>query len=111
VLRQARDSRRPLHAVELETLGVTHAEIGAYLLGVWGLPFSIIEAVAYHHRPNALGDGPCEMLAALHAADALVDPPVEGAEPELDLGFFERAGLVERLVEWRRIAASAREAA
>ena len=111
VLRQARDSRRPLHAVELETLGVTHAEIGAYLLGVWGLPFSIIEAVAYHHRPNALGDGPCEMLAALHAADALVDPPVEGGEPELDLGFFERAGLVERLVEWRRIAASAREAA
>lgn len=111
VLRQARDSRRPLHAVELETLGVTHAEIGAYLLGVWGLPFSIIEGVAYHHRPNALGNGPCEMLAALHAADALVDPPQEGVEAELDLGFFERAGLSERLIEWRRIAASAREAA
>jgi HD-like signal output (HDOD) protein len=111
VLRQARDGRRPLHAVELETLGVTHAEIGAHLLGVWGLPFSIIEGVAYHHRPNALGDGPCEMLGALHAADALVDPPQEGVEAELDLDFFERAGLVGRLVEWRRIAASAREAA
>jgi HD-like signal output (HDOD) protein len=106
VLRRARETARPLHAVELEMLGVTHAEIGAYLLGVWNLPFSIIEGVAYHHRPNALGDGPCEMLAALHAADALVDPPIEGVEPELDLGFFERAGLVQRLVEWRRIAAA-----
>lgn len=110
VVRTARESGRTLHAVELEQLGVTHAEIGAYLLGVWGLPFSIVEGVAYHHRPNALGDGPCEMLAAVHAADALVDPPVEGVEPELDLAFFDRAGLAERLTDWRRIAAAARQA-
>jgi HD-like signal output (HDOD) protein len=110
VLRRARETGRPAHAVELETMGVTHAEVGAYLLGVWNLPFSIIEGVAYHHRPSALGDGPCEMLAALHAADALVDPLPEGVEPELDHGFFERAGLVERLVEWRRISATARAA-
>jgi len=111
VLRQARESGRPVHQVELETLGVTHAEVGAYLLGVWNLPFSIIEGVAYHHRPDALGSGPCEMLAALHAADILIDQPVEGVEPELDHGFFERAGLSERLVDWRRIAATAQAAA
>jgi HD-like signal output (HDOD) protein len=111
VLRQAVDTGQPLHAVELAALGVTHAEIGAYLLGVWGLPFSIIEGVAYHHRPNALGNGPCEMLAAVYAADALVDPPAGGVEPELDLGFFERAGLLGRLDEWRRIAAAVRMAA
>jgi HD-like signal output (HDOD) protein len=111
VLRQARDTGRPLHQVELETLGITHAEVGAYLLGVWNLPFPIIEGVAYHHRPNALGDGPCEMLAALHAADALVDPPAGSVEPELDHAFFERAALTERLVDWRRIAATVRSAA
>jgi HD-like signal output (HDOD) protein len=111
VVRLARESRRPLHQVELETLGVTHAEIGAYLLGVWNLPFSIIEGVAYHHRPNALGDGPCETLAALHAADVLVGPPVEGGVAELDLAFFERAGLAGRLDDWRRLAASMRTAA
>jgi HD-like signal output (HDOD) protein len=108
ILRAARESGRPVHAVEAETLGVTHAEIGAYLLGFWGLPFSIIEAVAYHHRPNALCDGTCDTLAALHAADALVDPPAAGDEPELHLGFFERAGLLDRLTEWRAIAAATR---
>ena len=34
---------------EQESLKSTHAEIGAYLLGIWGLPDSIVEAVAYHH--------------------------------------------------------------
>ena len=28
---------------------ITHADIGAYLLGLWGIPDSIVEAVAYHH--------------------------------------------------------------
>ena len=111
VLRRARETGRAVHHVELETLGITHAEVGAYLLGVWNLPFSIIEGVAYHHRPDALGDGPCEMLAALYAADALVEPPPGGGEPELDHAFVERAGLGERLVEWRRIAAAVRAAA
>ena len=108
ILREARQSRRTLHVVELEQLGVTHAEVGAYLLGVWGLPFSIIESVAYHHRPSALGDGPCETLAALHAADVLVDPPVAGVEAELDLAFFDRVGMRDRLPAWRRLADEAR---
>jgi HD-like signal output (HDOD) protein len=43
------------HVAELATWGVTHAEIGAYLLGLWGLPFQIVEAVANHHAP-ARGD-------------------------------------------------------
>jgi HD-like signal output (HDOD) protein len=111
ILLAARVGRRPLHAVEAERLGVTHAEIGAYLLGVWGLPFSIVESVAYHHRPNALPDGTCDILAALHAADALVDPPEPGREPELDRRFFERMGLAGRLPQWRQIAARARDAA
>ena len=30
---------------------ITHAEVGAFLLGLWGLPFRIVEAVANHHAP------------------------------------------------------------
>jgi len=40
-----------LHVVEREHLGTTHADIGAYLLGLWGLPYDVIEAVARHHTP------------------------------------------------------------
>lgn len=35
--------------VEQELLGTSHAQIGAYLLGLWGLPSSMVELVANHH--------------------------------------------------------------
>ena len=39
----------PLYEAEEEMFGVTHAEVGAYLLGQWGLSELIIELIAYHH--------------------------------------------------------------
>ncbi len=40
-----------LLAAEEEIMGVTHAQLGAYLLGWWNLPHPIIEATLYHHNP------------------------------------------------------------
>jgi len=42
----------PPHVAEKATWGATHAEIGAFLLGLWGLPFQIVEAAANHHAPE-----------------------------------------------------------
>ncbi|MBI4815603.1 MAG: HDOD domain-containing protein [Deltaproteobacteria bacterium] len=63
---------RRFHEVEQEVLGVSHAEVGAYLLGVWGLPIPVVEAVAFHHRPSAVFEGDVDLLAAVHIADAVV---------------------------------------
>lgn len=41
-------------AAEYEVLNTSHAELGAYLLGLWGLPTSIVESVAFHHNPSRL---------------------------------------------------------
>ncbi|MFX8805533.1 HDOD domain-containing protein, partial [Acinetobacter baumannii] len=49
VLDMARAEGIPLHEGEIQVLGTSHAEIGAYLLGLWGFPYSIVEAVAFHH--------------------------------------------------------------
>lgn len=38
--------------LEMKTLGFTHAELGAELLRNWYFPDSLIEACAYHHRPD-----------------------------------------------------------
>lgn len=38
--------------VARQTDAVTHAEVGAFLLGLWGLPYRIVEAVANHHAPQ-----------------------------------------------------------
>jgi len=47
----ATSQKVPLHVAERQRLGTTHAEIGAYLLGLWGLPYDVIDAVARHHAP------------------------------------------------------------
>ncbi len=41
----------PLWQAEQEKLGTTHAEIGAYLMSLWGLPNALAEAVLLHHAP------------------------------------------------------------
>jgi len=34
--------------------GTTHAELGACLLGTWGLPLRFLRAMAWHHTPRAV---------------------------------------------------------
>jgi hypothetical protein len=41
-----------MYEAERVIIGASHAEIGAYLLGIGGLPYSIVEAVAHHHDPE-----------------------------------------------------------
>jgi len=98
-------TQQPLHLLERQALGASHAEVGAYLLGMWGLPFSVVESVAYHHTPS----GPCDILAAVHAADALLDSSLAATEAApsnapLDVAFLERAGFGHELDSWRALA-------
>jgi HD-like signal output (HDOD) protein/CheY-like chemotaxis protein len=46
---EALESGRELHDVEVQRLGAHHGTIGACLLGMWGLPSTILEAVHGHH--------------------------------------------------------------
>jgi HD-like signal output (HDOD) protein len=86
--------------------GVTHPEIGAYLLNLWGLPYPIIEAVAYHHSPEQVEQSTFGLLAAVHVADALVDEQQWGAGArDLDPAFLESLGVAGSLTEWRELAA------
>jgi len=49
VLEEVRANNRRVAEVEAEQLGLTHAEVGAYLLGLWGLHPLVVQAVAGHH--------------------------------------------------------------
>ena len=71
----------PQHVAELSTWGTTHAEIGAYLLGLWGLPFQIVEAVAHHHAPERTGDDRIGLAHLVWLASCIVD--AEDPTPEL----------------------------
>jgi HD-like signal output (HDOD) protein len=63
---------RPLAECEREATGASHAEIGAYLLGLWGVPYPIVEAVALHHSPAAVTPHGYDLLGALTVSHALL---------------------------------------
>jgi len=60
-----------LPQAEYEILGASHAEIGAYLLALWGLPHAVVEAVAHHHRPTRVKSAGLDPLSTLAVAIAL----------------------------------------
>ncbi|MGH2945979.1 MAG: HDOD domain-containing protein [Solirubrobacteraceae bacterium] len=109
LLAAARESGRPLHTLEHDRNGVTHAEIGAYLLALWGLPHPIVEAVAHHHAPHRLGTEKLDPPAAVHIADMLITEQEQiarsGASEALDEDYLNRLGVAGRLPAWRALAA------
>ena len=70
-LKLSQESCRPLHVVEWERNGDDHGVIGAYLLGLWGLPNSIVEAIAFHHVPALRGEYKLDEVALVHLAAGL----------------------------------------
>lgn len=114
ILRRARERGVGLDTVEMEELGTTHAVVGAYLLGVWGLPFLMAETIAFHHTPGTVTEGNCEVLAAVHIANVLAEVTLSGGDPltqgNLDLAFIERVGLSAELPRYREFAAEAAQA-
>ena len=78
--------------------GPHYAEAGAYLLGLWGLPFPIVEAVAFHHQPSRLKSRGFWIGAAVHVACALA------AGREVDERFLESVGMLNKLPTWREWA-------
>jgi HD-like signal output (HDOD) protein len=92
----ARSQGLPLHECELRTIGATHAQVGAYLLGLWGLPYPVVEAVALHHTPMAIVPHEYDLLAALTISHAFLEPVSVVAHtaetPEVDASYLPRVG-------------------
>jgi putative nucleotidyltransferase with HDIG domain len=99
----------PLHEAEFQVFGASHAGVGAYLLGLWGLPATMVEAVAFHHSP-ANSDLRCfGPLTAVHAANVLEQEfsanAANNRRSRLDEAYFAALGLSGRLEVWRKEAA------
>jgi putative nucleotidyltransferase with HDIG domain len=105
-------SDRPLHRAEIEALGSSHAEIGAYLLGIWGLPFTVVEAVARHHDPETVPHTEFDVLSGVHVADLLARELETGnTEPWSTerLAYLESLGVADKLDGWRAQASGQTE--
>ncbi len=88
------------HAV----FGVTHAEVGACLAAVWGLPIGLVEAIALHHHPACFLSRAFCPLTAVHAANYLDHARTGSSEPGVDLAYLAELGLERRVDAWRAAA-------
>ncbi|HME32401.1 MAG TPA: HDOD domain-containing protein, partial [Terriglobales bacterium] len=101
---------------EEELLGISHAEVGAYLLGLWGFPSLAVEAIAHHHRPTRIPHSGFDSSVAVYVADVL-DHELE-AHPEDSTGSkldetartcLETLGILPRFAEFRELAIQGRD--
>ncbi len=95
----------PLWEVEKEIFGANHGEIGAYLLGLWGMPLDLLEASALHHTPSLTITKGFTPLTAVHVANVFeheANPAKDGlVAPKIDEAYLKELGLFDRLDAWR----------
>jgi HD-like signal output (HDOD) protein len=103
----AHNNHTSLIEAEKEYFGATHAEVGAYLLGLWGFPDPIVEATAFHHCPRRCSATSFGSLTAVHAANALDyelrSDVSDECSIQIDLEYLNELGLADRLSAWREV--------
>jgi HD-like signal output (HDOD) protein len=85
---------------EIQILGTTHAEVGAYLLGLWGLQDPIVEALAFHHHPSSILSHDFSPLTAVHLANIFAHEFKEEQKcplPQIDYGYLKGINRYERI--------------
>ena len=95
-----------LFEAERAILGANHAEIGAYLLGMWGLPDNIVEPVAFHHEPELCPTRKLTAVTTIYVADQLLhvkvgnQDPVDALNKTINHDYLAKLGVDGRLADW-----------
>lgn len=103
-LKDSRTLQLPLFEAERKQFNASHAEVGAYLIAIWGLPIPLIEAVANHHQPRRCGTQEFCLAGVIHIANALQH--AQSPHPELvpsvvDLDYLKQVGFDRQYQAWR----------
>jgi putative nucleotidyltransferase with HDIG domain len=103
----ARSEGLQLWQAEREIFGASHAEVGAYLMGLWGLPDAIVEALAYHHRPSECPCSSFSSLTTVHVAnyfdhaDGMREKGIPESQPDME--YLRKIGMADQFPVWREI--------
>jgi HD-like signal output (HDOD) protein len=105
--------RRKCTQVEAEEaiLGISHAEVGAYLLGLWGMGSMGVEALAHHHHPNRIRHQGMDCSLAVYLSNLIAhdldghwaDTGRKGLSPS-DQMELETLGIADQYAELRNTA-------
>jgi putative nucleotidyltransferase with HDIG domain len=109
VVKRVRTEEVTLVEAERQSFECTHAEVGAYLVGIWGLPPSIVETAAWHHLPSTSGARTFAPLTAVHVANVLIGTGEFshlGDHQALDEQHLADVGMADRKENWKRLCDS-----
>lgn len=90
---------------EMEVLGASHAEAGAYLMALWGFSDNIVNACAFHHHPSGFTGSGFNTVTAVHVANVFdYETALREKAPleVLDQEYITREGFAPRLDAWRK---------
>jgi HD-like signal output (HDOD) protein len=92
---------------ERQVLGATHAEVGGYLLGTWGLSDPIVEAVAFHHDPGRSAGHAFSPLAAVYIANVFEEQEqaagMDRPSVVADTNYLRACGLDPDISKWETL--------
>ncbi len=104
IVETARREGMRIETAETRQLQTTHADIGAYLIGLWGFNGDIIEAIAFHHRLDRLPALGVTAPLAVHLADHYYyqhyPEQIVGQPPPLDTGYLKTLGCADQAADW-----------
>jgi HD-like signal output (HDOD) protein len=84
-----------------------HAEAGAYLLGLWGFPDPLIEAIAFHHTPSKAAAQEFGLAGILHVADRMAHMTEASGEVDFEVGYLESVGVAAHVAGWLSVISKA----
>jgi HD-like signal output (HDOD) protein/CheY-like chemotaxis protein len=107
VVNRAQTENRRLAEVEREMLGATHAELGGYLISLWGFKDSIVEAICWHHVPEKVSLDELSPLTIVTVANAfdheLVVLSANRAQCRVEQPCIPSAGYEKKIEAWRSV--------
>lgn len=96
----------PVYGSERLALQASHAELGGYLLDLWGLPSPIIEAVPYHHEPWLCSQSAFSVTDAVYVANWIdhqrQDSLADGWTEPVNIEYLQSFGANEQMESWLR---------
>jgi len=104
----ARENKRSIQEEERDLFGSCHGDVGAYLIGLWGLPDPVVEALFFHHRLEEYPEPGLSPALVIHVADALyhqLDQDQAAMPVHLAMPVLEQAGLAGHLETWAGLCA------
>ena len=112
VNKMVEEDEMPLLDAEVKIFGAHHGQVGAFILGLWGLAGPIVEAVHWYRNPSNSIPVDFQPLTSVHVASSLIFEPGDEEEDlpadrglfnnaELDKDYLEKISLLNRLEDWR----------